>query len=80
MIYLLLQISLIHSIIKILNKNFGLVESVSFDIFFCVHIMSKQPAGGKENEMSQIDLDFSLKTLFSDFSLNDLDLLVVRKD
>ena len=59
------------------------MENVSFelkDTHSSVSIMSKQPAGGKENEMSQIDLDFSLKTLFSDFSLNDLDLLVVQKD
>ena len=29
-----------------------------------------------EETDTQIDLDFSLKTIFSDFSLNDLDLLV----
>ena len=38
-------------------------------------------APGSKNEReetdAQIDLDFSLKTIFSDFSLNDLDLLVI---
>ena len=29
-----------------------------------------------EDSDAHIDLDFSLKTIFSDFSLNDLDLLV----
>ena len=33
----------------------------------------------REETDAQIDLDFSLKTIFSDFSLNDLDLLVIKR-
>ncbi len=33
----------------------------------------------REETDAQIDLDFSLKTIFSDFSLNDLDLLVTKR-